>query len=317
MAPASPLLGGSPSNAVCPHNEDAFSFNPSHLHSWYVPQSLWKRLPIHLRAALINMQHSGAAVLTGFARLDEHNEAFHAMAVSKPVDDEVEIQHDDTPLRDSVSNLSNFVSSVRRLPPVRTASDASSRLESILGSPVFSASASTVSSVPTPDLVASESKSPISPMCLTPTTLLVDLFPKLPGSSTATATSTPNSILADSATVPTIEPSTEAVQEESHKRPRDRDRFFTTPLEPQNAYYASELSHLRTEALPRLRHSARKVDTEFYEAKRLHQISEDEAGELATWWSSKKATIRSLDDQGRRLSLAMGIPATGMGWTAP
>lgn len=51
-----------------------------------------------------------------------------------------------------------------------------------------------------------------------------------------------------------------AAQTSHHHR-----RAFTTPLNPHNAYYAAELSYLRTDSLPRLRHSARRVETEWAE----------------------------------------------------
>lgn len=50
---------------ACPKDGDAFSYDPSHLRAWYLPQELWDRLPAELQAALAAVQHSGAAVLTG------------------------------------------------------------------------------------------------------------------------------------------------------------------------------------------------------------------------------------------------------------
>jgi hypothetical protein len=51
--------------AVCPKDGDAFSYDPTHLRMWYLPQELWDQLPVALRSSLASVQHSGAAVLTG------------------------------------------------------------------------------------------------------------------------------------------------------------------------------------------------------------------------------------------------------------
>lgn len=101
------------------------------------------------------------------------------------------------------------------------------------------------------------------------------------------------------------------------KRGRSRDHSFSTPLEAHDAYYATELSHLRTEALPRLRHQARKVDTEWYEANRMGRIVAQDVHIFENWWVDKKSTINSLNEKGKRLATALGLSSTGMGWCAP
>jgi hypothetical protein len=50
---------------VCPKDGDAFSYDPSHLRHWNCPQELWDRLPKQVQASLTDVQHAGAAVLTG------------------------------------------------------------------------------------------------------------------------------------------------------------------------------------------------------------------------------------------------------------
>ena len=55
--------------AICPKDGDAFSYDPAHLRTWYLPQEIWNRLPAELRSGLAAVQHSGAAVLTGKPRL--------------------------------------------------------------------------------------------------------------------------------------------------------------------------------------------------------------------------------------------------------
>lgn len=61
--PSSPQIE-SP-RTLCPRDGDAFSYNPSHLPAWYIPQDLWERLPATLQSTLASMQHAGAAALTG------------------------------------------------------------------------------------------------------------------------------------------------------------------------------------------------------------------------------------------------------------
>jgi len=50
---------------VGPKDGDAFSYDPSHLRHWYCPQELWDRLPKQVQSSLADVQHAGAAVLTG------------------------------------------------------------------------------------------------------------------------------------------------------------------------------------------------------------------------------------------------------------
>lgn len=157
---------------------------------------------------------------------------------------------------------------------LRTTSDASSMLSVM--SPVFSASPATTSGTTTPPLSSSQNLTPISPICLPPADAK---FPSLPT-----------------------------------KRDRMQDRSFSTPLEPHNAYYATELSHLRTESIPRLRHAARKVDQEWYEIKRSGAVSYTDIPAFEEWWVNKKSDIRHLDEKGQCLSAAVGISSTGMGW---
>lgn len=100
-------------------------------------------------------------------------------------------------------------------------------------------------------------------------------------------------------------------------RGRSRDRSFSTPLESLDAYSATELSYLRTEALPRLRHQCQKVDTEWHEFLRTGTISSDAMNAFENWWALMKCTAQDLSAQGMYLATQRGVAATGMGWTAP
>ncbi|PSN74094.1 hypothetical protein BS50DRAFT_7727 [Corynespora cassiicola Philippines] len=239
---------------VCPVDSDAFSFDAAYLKEWLIAQDLWTRLPCQLQAALAMMQHAGAAVLTGYQRLERHTQQLDSGSPNhKLEEDEFLVQLDPLPS-----------------PKLRTMSTASSSFNSDLASSVFSNSPVSLPSYS--PMTQSQTLSPISPICLTP----VD-----------------------------------------DKRSQSRDRSFSTPLEPHDAYYATELSHLRTEALPRLRHAGHKVDMEWYDAKRTGSISPTDFGDFEIWWADKKRTIIQLSEKGKRLSLAIGLSPTGLGWTAP
>lgn len=117
--------------------------------------------------------------------------------------------------------------------------------------------------------------------------------------------------------VSTITPISLGAPELEPRRHLTRERSFSTPLEPQDAKYASELSYLRTEAIPRLRHSSHKVDTEWYEAKRTAAVADEEVQTFENWWVEKKCAILALSEKGKRLAAENGISSNGMGWTAP
>lgn len=101
------------------------------------------------------------------------------------------------------------------------------------------------------------------------------------------------------------------------QRSSSRDRSFSTPLEPEDAYYDTELSHLHTEALPRLRHKCHKVDTEWNEVKRASIFSTDDANTFENYWAEQKCRVLELSDKGKRLADERGLAPTGMGWCAP
>lgn len=267
---ALPSLPKESPRPLCPRDGDSYSYKPRHLPAWYVSQDLWERLPGHIQSPLTALQHAGAAVLTGYERLEKHSEDRdndHA----KAIDDEMDVQ-----LEESILLLPTL--DTRFPPKLRTESTTSSALtESTIWSPVFSSQSSGSAS---PDLSASQTTSPISPICLTP-----------------------------------------ADAEPPANRPCDRllskERSFCTPLEPHNAYYATELSQLRTESIPRLRHAARKVETEWYDCKRQGAIPAHDIAAFEQWWAEKKSIIVNLNEKCKQLSVAFGMGPAGMGWTAP
>ncbi|KAH7117857.1 hypothetical protein B0J11DRAFT_442072 [Dendryphion nanum] len=261
----SPLLE-SP-RTLCPRDGDAFSYAAGHLPAWYISQELWQRLPSELQSSLAAMQHAGAAVLTGFERVEQHS-------VNTTKGKDTAIRDDDI-----VATLQDSIPMMPTLPPLlRGDSVISTELEASMCSSVFTSSSSSVSISP-PYTPVSEASTPISPMALAP--LDKSLFSGL-------------------------------------RRVISRERSFSTPLEPHDAYYITELSQLRTESLPRLRHSIRKVDTRWIETKRGDGLlSTDEINEFENWLAEKKYTMLTLDTKCKTLSEAAGLSSNGLGWTAP
>ncbi|KAI8942224.1 hypothetical protein NX059_000307 [Plenodomus lindquistii] len=244
----------------CPKDSDAFSYNPAHLRPWLIPQDLWNCLPVEVRSSLADVQHSGAAVLTGFERLDKQAEGSSAGSHEAKVPmDELLVKLEDLPPR-------NF----------RTVSNASSVFQSGISSPITEGS------------FGSQSQSE----CASPAT----------SSSCAQA-------------VP-VSPISLGPPELFNQPSRPRDHSFSTPMEPHDAYFATELSHLHTEALPRLRHKCHKVDTEWHEAKRTGNYSADVMNDFENCWAEKKCIVMNLNEKSKRLASIHDISPTGLGWTA-
>ncbi|KAF2497344.1 hypothetical protein BU16DRAFT_559095 [Lophium mytilinum] len=241
---------------ACPRNGDAFSYNPVHLSVWYMPESLWARLPTRLTASIAAVQHAGAAVFTGFERLEGLGEALSPSENAE--DDFVPVPGTIKPRGLSTITISSNDSE---------ASATSSLASSIVSTPLS-----------TPCLFSM----PVSPFSL----------------------SSPF----------TFEKSISKHHGQHHGR--HHERSYTTPMEPDMAYYTLELSHLRTESLPHLRHAIRVVDRELNESKRLVELDEDTLEQFEGWWAKKKATAIGLDQKGLALSIQRGIPTNGLGWSA-
>ncbi|OCK82887.1 hypothetical protein K432DRAFT_415025 [Lepidopterella palustris CBS 459.81] len=252
IAPSSPSAKPTDfARTQCPRDGDAFSYNPAHLAAWYMPQDLWTRLPSQLLASLAAVQHAGAAVLTGFERLEGLGSHLLSVPEERPLVLNLELGEGATTAHTKLRSLSN-------------ASTGSSSPST--GSPASSMSSSPMLSSTYPTAL-------VSPLSLTP-------------ACPATPPAHPN-----------------------------HHRSFTTPLDPHSAYYAAELSYLRTEALPRLRHSTRRVGTEWVECKLTADAST--VAEFEAWWGEKRDYVRELDSRGKHLSVAMGLADNGLGWTAP
>lgn len=244
-------------------DRDAFNFDPAHLQAWLLPQDVWDSLPPALKSSVTDVQHSAAAVLTSFARLDNHSQ--------DQDQDHQELPHLDLlpePRFRTISNASSVFSSDSSC-ATTTSSSAS---QSGSGSPV------------TTPFSSSQSRPPFSPASLGD--------PAKP----------------------------------SEKRDRSRDRSFSTPLEPNDAYYVTELSHLRTESLVHLRHLSRDVDRHLADIKGKRSIGfsgddaeaiVEHANDFENWWAEKTLEITSLSCKAKRLADTLGLVPTGLGWCAP
>lgn len=62
------------SRLACAEYDDVFSIMPGNLKDWYMPESLWTKLPEDMQSAVSAMQHAGAAVTTSFDRIDRLKE---------------------------------------------------------------------------------------------------------------------------------------------------------------------------------------------------------------------------------------------------
>jgi hypothetical protein len=107
----------------------------------------------------------------------------------------------------------------------------------------------------------------------------------------------------------------------TEKGDRSRDGSFITPIEPQDQGYVLEISSLRTEALPRLKHSGHKLDLEWRETKRTndstHHLSAIDVATFEKWLAEAKLKIDRLYDRGQHLSSGLNLSPNGLGWAAP
>ncbi|KAF2112685.1 hypothetical protein BDV96DRAFT_602070 [Lophiotrema nucula] len=275
-SPASPKIG-----TARPHNPVPFSFKykPDHLTKWLIPEHIWTRLPREVQVALAAVQHAGAAASTACERLHQHDLARDDDLMPPVVDEEAEVQSQDTLSKSSLSlDTRTFSSDSSSL------GDSVSNLGDSMYSPVFS-SQSSGSTVSSPALTASQTVSPTSP-------------------------TSPNSSFC-------LTPNDEVF---AHPDQRPREGSSSTPKDPTSkdphaAYYAAELSHIRTEAMPRLCHLRAHVDAEWYEAKRRGTVAADDIPAFESAWTEKKDYIHALNEHCKGIAKAEDMPNAGLGWT--
>lgn len=179
-----------------------------------------------------------------------------------------------------------------------------------LASPIFTGAS--VSGSPSQ---SASPASPVSPICLGPSNAPVP--EKVNPEKVSPETAIPETANPEKANPDKADPD----KADPEKVNRSRDSSFSTPIEPQDQGYVFELSTLRTEALPRLKHKGRQLDSEWREAKRAnettHRLSACDIAVFEQWWADKKIYIQNLYDQGKIMSSNFNLSPTGLGWTAP
>lgn len=255
------------SSQACPQDGNAFSYDPTYLEDWFMPQELWLSIPEGIKSSVAAVQHAGAAVLSSFARMSSLRQ--HALSQTTHKGDE-----------DS-SNMKQFDSLIDISPLLRGHYTMHEFLPE--SPPELSPDAS---SCPTPSLLATP------PSIELPTNL--DLSGQGHGStlSTIPSNSSGNSTLS-------AIPSTPFISKDSEPR------TFVTPQAPHVAYLSTELQHLRSEALVRLRHTARHVDREWADTTRLKpNLAFSTVGQdFEEWWAGKKGLIRELSCRAKQIVL--------------
>lgn len=266
----------------CPEDTNAFSYDPKHLKAWHMSPDLWAQLPDSLRTSLMALQHAGAAVLTGFERLeklraslpdvDEREEEFYIASTDRGLC---------RSMSESYCRHYSFASSV-------PGSALPSLTNSALNSPV------TISS---PGL-----ESPVSELCPPVNTPYSE-------KDIAAVTLSDRSVLRPSPrNLPTpppehvYSPSGQISPPVGNLLLKPFRTIDTIPTDPATAYYHAELSHLRSDAIVHLRHCTMRVDADCAEAKRDELISADVEEAFDEWWSGIKGKVWGLDVRGKAMA---------------
>ncbi|KAJ9666970.1 hypothetical protein H2201_002803 [Coniosporium apollinis] len=273
------------SRTDCPKDINAFSYDPQHLKAWYIPNELWIRLPPSLLTSLMALQHAGAAVLTGFERLEQLGTSLPDLAEEEEGGDGLEA---------AAAATDTFPSRVQKLEARHSRHDS-------LGS---SGSASTL-----PSLTHSDPTSPTTFAVTTPGSPV----PEYPLLSPNTTTKRAEAIPHDFSPYPPPSTSLHLLSTSGRATPpspassispllKPFPSTTTVPTDPATAYYHAELSHLRSDALVRLRHAALRLDAEWAECKRLGEDEEGVEAEFEMWWGEVRERVRGLDGRGKALA---------------
>lgn len=262
---------------LCPRDIDAFSFSPAHLPYWCFDEALWKNLPEPLKELAAHFQRSGAAVLTGEYRITSAtmNARTNMTAGFERLEEHSGHITTFTPKPTEDEMLVQLDDSISSLRSLPKL-DTDSSISS------YHVTSSPTSSTQSPSMSASQG-SQISPV--SPISLAADVFPD--------GMLSPNSALASS---------------------RTRERSFSTPVDPIDAYYRNELSQLRIEAIPRLRHAAIRLGIEWQSIKSSGKMAKEEVEAFQRWWDERKIRAEDLDEKTRRLSDFHGLTPHGLGW---
>ncbi|GME35073.1 hypothetical protein GTA08_BOTSDO00615 [Neofusicoccum parvum] len=318
LSPVSP--GVSAPRTHCPKDVDAFSFSPSHLPAWSMPQDLWERLPDRLRPHIVGVQHAGAAVLTGFERLKDIRTTLltDLVELEEPQEGSAKANaptenngRTEKELDVLLSNM-NFDTTTKG-PRARHDSLATPALSTPSLTPPSSEAVSDRSADSSMPGTPGES-SPVTPAS-PPTPISPFSFPVDKSSQSHTPPPTsPISLTSPLSPPPPETPASPATPASigiiSPLRP-----FVQPPRHPHATYYAAEMAELRCAALVRLRHAARRVDAEWGECKRVGVVRPSErdddartAKEFELWWAGRKGAIGALEERIRRIErLGLGL----------
>ncbi|KAF2144135.1 uncharacterized protein K452DRAFT_296371 [Aplosporella prunicola CBS 121167] len=316
----------------CPKDVDAFSYDPAHLLEWSMPDGLWYRLPSRLRATVASMQHAGAAVLTGLDRLHEMKEELQLDKFSETSNkDETE-----DPFEYGSGSIAPGQPGLEDLFDVMTmeAAKAPRGRHDSLATPSLSTPALTPSDSSIAVDFGDSNSSPSTPLPATPLQLPSPLaLPSKPWQQPSPqrySMSGPRPDVKLGAEPSNSSLGTAAVLMANGKLsapllPLHPHGFMPTPRHPHAAYYAAELAELRCVALVRLRHSARKVESQWIECKRVgdviieaarsspaasaFELSDEErieeqvrsalavVREFEMWWAGQKGEVGALEER--------------------
>jgi hypothetical protein len=300
IGPTLPLALESPRTAM-PRDDNAFSFRSKYLNDWLMPESLWAMLPAELKTKIKNLQHSGAAVLTSFERLDQ-------LAQELP-----EVIHEDeqTDNEESISSMADKTSQdfinakLVQIQSQRRASETSRNEEKFDCSPI------------PPEYRSFGAKSGNTAFSSDLTTPYTNV------------TSCPSPLNLSQSPEP-VPPTPLDLGQTSRRSSNAMSAMTGPPRNAQTGHYLAQLDHLRKQDVVRLRHNIYAVETELrILSKPLSPVSSPESTAVnntqpamsdidiafQVWWPEKKALARSLEQKsefiepGLKYSLGWGDAA--------
>jgi len=274
-----------------PRDDNAFSFRKKHLEDWLMPQSVWDSIPEHLKSKVKNMQHSGAAVLTSFERLDELAKDV-AQVINE--DDETETQSEISIASMADKTSQDIINAKLVELQFRRASEASftrkEEKEKFDCSPIPPEYRSFGSTVDTDTVFSSDLNTPRTNVtdCPSPLYLSQPQSPAL------------------------VSPVPLDIGLGLTLTRRSSNLVAEPPRNAQTGHYLAQLDHLRKEDVVRLRHAVRAVETEMsLLSKAMSSTSSPENTAIdmqpatdvdiafQAWWPEKKALALSLEEKSR------------------
>jgi len=287
----------------CPPDGDAFTFDPKNLDGWSIPPALLAKLPSSLQKSVTSMQLAGAATITGIDRLkamglvveDEpflmspplrhhrasethsntvesdlgHNNLIRSFSALLPT-----VRTDPSPRRES--ETSNF--SALSLGSTSSSTAAMSPLSPLAPIDPFTLKPNPGSKMPSPFPSPAIREDLMSPFCTSPPSPYYPGLPMSPPYSSSAPTSVPSMSASqypyNLSPVP-LTPGTLSRRTSGYTTPVTSSLSVSfsqeethPPREQADSRRLAELSHLRSHALVRLRHSIRRCETDFAEWKR-------------------------------------------------